>query len=317
MKDSNNSWVTRLDYFFVLRPMLFFPGWSTMLAGFFIAYKHNWMPWKASHGRMDVIGLLLVSFAMLMGASFILNQLRDVQSDRENNKLFLISDGFISRQNAMVEVLLLSTTGLVLISLINYQVFLAAFVFLIVTGYLYNFPPTHLKDRPWGSLLANAGMGWLAFAVGWLVHKPASVNLIIESMPYLFFNVALYLFTTLPDMKGDKRSSKNTLAVRFGLENVVLFAFVLFSLSLVFAFVLDDRQALVFCLFSLPFFLLTLFKRNVEATTRTTKFSVLFFALSICLRWPVYFLLMLSGFFCTKFYFKKRFNLDYPNFSGN
>jgi len=79
---------------------------------------------------------------------------------------------------------------------------------------------------------------------------------------------------------------------------------------------LVDRQALVFYILSLPLFIKTLIGAKVEDTIRATKYGILFFAVSICLRWPVYFILMILGYFGTKWYFKKRFDFDYPNFSG-
>jgi 1,4-dihydroxy-2-naphthoate octaprenyltransferase len=173
-----------------------------------------------------------------------------------------------------------------------------------------------MKDRPWGSLLANGLMGWLAFSIGWVSNNSIGFQLIIDSLPYLCFNTALYLFTTLPDRDGDKISGKKTLAVLFNIKNIIYLAFLLYLVGLFVSIWSIDRQALIFYILTLPLFIKTLVGQGVEDTIRATKYGILFFSISICLRWPAYFLMMVTGFFGTKWYFKRRFNFDYPNFSG-
>jgi len=317
-QNKNPDWITKLDYLFVLRPMLFFPGWSTMLAGFLISYKSEFF--YPSSAVIDInyleISFLLISFAMIMGSVFVLNQIADRESDRINQKLFLISNEFISLKRAYTEVWILSIIGLLIGLYIDLLVFNIYVFFLILTGYLYNYRPAELKNKPWGSLYANALMGWFAFAIGWVANSAFSFDLIIESLPYLFFNTALYLFTTLPDINGDESSNKNTLAVKYGIRTIILSAFFLFGIGLMIALITDDIQALIFLVLSIPFFGKTIISFNIKDTTRATKFGILFFALSICLKIPIYFIIMLGGFFATKIYFKYRFGLNYPNFSG-
>ncbi len=309
----------RLDYFFVLRPMLFYPGWSTFLAGYLMVYKTRFFlsPGEWLQFEFREIGLLFVAFATAMGGSFLLNQLADVQSDRENKKLFLISEGHIPRKNAIIEVIVLFVLAIGLTIFRNWQLSLVLAIFILITGYFYNFPPFKFKDRPWWSLWANMSMGFLAFCLGWLtVYNRFNWQMVVDSLPYLFLNTALYFYTTLPDIEGDRAAGKRTLAVQWGVSRIVVVAFGLFVAALVSACLLNDRLALLIVLPSAPFFVLTLRKRTVSSTIRTTKFTILFFALAVCLKIPFYFLLMVSGFFFTRWYFKQRFQFDYPNFDG-
>lgn len=307
-----------LDYIFVLRPMLFFPGWSTMLAGYLISFKSKVFHPLILPDQIDYLQvfILIISFAMMMGSTFVLNQIADKKSDKVNRKLFIISDGYITNKSATVEIVILSLVGLGIGLLINIQVFVFYLFFMLLTGYFYNFKPVQLKNRPWGSLSANALMGWVAFAIGWAANKLISNELIIDSLPYLFFNTALYLFTTLPDINGDESAKKNTLAVKYGIKSVILSAFFLFGIGLMIALMLNDYQSLTFYILSIPFFIMTITSFEVTNTIKATKFGILFFALSICLKFPVYFLLMVTIFFVTKIYFRYRFNLNYPNFTG-
>jgi 4-hydroxybenzoate polyprenyltransferase len=317
-KTNENSILKKLDYFFVLRPMLFFPGWSTLLAGYLIPYKSEVYLNFTLINQIDYLSImvLIASFALVMGSAFVLNQIADKESDKINSKLFLISNNYISNKNAVIEVVLLTIIFLVIGYLINIQIFILFILFFILTGYLYNFKPFEFKNKSWASLVSNAIMGWLAFSIGWSMHGKFNINLIIDSLPYLFFNTTLYLFTTLPDISGDQKINKQTLAVKYGSKSVILSAFFLFGIGIAISIFVYDVQAMIFYILSLPLFILTIFSFKISHTILATKFAILFFALSICLKIPYYIIIMVLGFYSTKYYFRFRFNLDYPNFSG-
>jgi len=306
------------DYFFVLRPMLFFPGWSTMLAGYLIASKTElyFYPSQFLNLNYSEIGFLFIIFATAMGASFLLNQLEDIESDLKNKKLFFLTENHISKLEAKVETGFLVIIAITLAFLINNSVLIVILFFLLITGYAYNYKPFVLKDKPFRSLVANALMGWLAFALGWFAVKPFGFSIIADSLPYLFFNTSLYFFTTLPDVPGDLKSGKKTLAVLHGSRFVINLALVSYSLSFIVAVLLDDWFALLIILLSLPFYINLFTKKEVNATIKTTKYAILFFAVAICLKIPFYFVLMIFIFAFTKWYFKNRFQYNYPNFKG-
>ena len=305
-----------VDYFFVLRPMLFFPGWTTLLAGYLISDKDtlffNLSQIKAI--SFWEITLLLLLSAAAMGASFLLNQLKDIESDLENKKLFIISEGYISKQMAIAETVVLVLLALGLAALFSWTVIWLTAGFVVLTGYLYNFKPFALKDAPLSSLIANSLMGWFAFALGWAAVNVLSWNIVLDALPYLFLNTALYFFTTLPDAEGDRKSGKNTIAVLYGTKFTIRLAFLFFILSVFSAVVLDDYMILLILVLSAPFFISTVWNYSLDSTVRTTKFVILFFAAAICFKIPIFLILMLTGFFGTRWYFKKRFNYDYPNF---
>jgi 4-hydroxybenzoate polyprenyltransferase len=311
--DAHPGWLRVFDYFFILRPMLFFPGWSTLLAGYLINKKSRVI--YLTHLTVDV-WILLAAFALFMGSAFILNQIRDAEGDRVNKKLFMISDGIISKKTALTESVILILIAIILGFLINLIVGIVFMLFFIITGILYNFKPAILKDRPWGSLTANAVMGWLAFASGWCAHYGLSTDLVIDSLPYLFFNTSLYLFTLLPDVEGDLKINKRTLAVLYGPKKMIISAFLLYMSGFAIAMVLADYMALFVHICSFPFFIFTISTFRIESAVQTTKYGILFFAVGICLRWPLYFPIMLAGFFLTKLYYHLRFDFNYPRFTG-
>lgn len=316
--NSKNSFLRFFDYLFVLRPMLFFPGWSTMLAGYLIGYKARlYLSYSELRNLQYIeIAILFIVFGSAMGLSFLLNQLEDIESDRKNNKLFLISEGHITKKAVIVESIILGFISISLAFVLSKQIGILIILFIFLTGFLYNYKPVNFKDKPLESLVSNALMGWLAFALGWSLQDSWSIKLLLDSMPYLFFNTALYLFTTLPDLQGDKSTSKRTLAVILGLRKVIIFSFSLYAISLLTAIFFNDWTALFFTTMAFPFFISTIWNNDIVSAVRTTKFSILFFAVAICLKIPLYLILMVVLFFITRWYFYRRFNFDYPNFSG-
>jgi len=315
---ASSSKISIFDYYFVLRPMLHFPGWSTMLAGYFIPEKGQLYFNLRQIISLDYIEIVLIIFILMtaMGAAAIVNQLQDVISDRHNKKLFLISDGFIQTKNATIEAVILASVSLFLAFIFKTSVGWLILISLFIAGYAYNYRPLRLKDNPMTSLIANSLMGWLVFAIGWASRHEISWQLVTDSMPYFFFNGALYFYTTLPDIAGDKKSAKRTYAVLLGVKPILRIAFVFYLIGLFSAVYLNDYLAMTFCLLSFPFFLITLIKNDLPSAVRTTKYSILFVAAAICFKFPIYLIPMISIFFFTRWYFRARFDYDYPNFSG-
>lgn len=128
-----------LDYVFLGRPILLFPGWATMLAGYFAAKEQPPLLWPLAGGAEflfwnKTVALAIAAFGGAMSGSFILNQLRDLASDRQNNKLFILGKGFIPVSHGYGESLLLLATSLVVgISL----------------GKFFFFRPLHFYSHHW------------------------------------------------------------------------------------------------------------------------------------------------------------------------
>jgi 4-hydroxybenzoate polyprenyltransferase len=317
-----NRFLKALDFLFLTRPILFFPGWATLLAGYtVVAGDHQFISrlrertFHPTYWNHDIL-LALLSFAAAMGCCFVLNQLQDVASDKNNNKLFLLGDGHVSRLSGYVESLLLLFFSLAIAIRLNGRFLIAVIFFLVITGFMYNFKPFVLKDKPVGGLAANMLMGWIAFSLGWLLLLPFSVALVTSSLPYLFFNTALYFLTTLPDFEGDRASGKVSFPVRYGFATTVIFSLVFYLAAATAGLLMKNEFMLLVCLASLPFMARLAVQRTTAAAVVAVKAGIAVFALLICLKFPLFLLLMAILFFMTKFYYKHRFQYDYPNFRG-
>lgn len=302
--------------------MLFFPGWNTLLAGFLVANNEMFFIDQIrnqtfeGHFWISSLVLTMVVFMAAMGGSFVLNQVKDVQSDQKNKKLFILGEKHINVRAAIFESIFLLSMSLLISLSISFVMFVLIAAFILITGYLYNFKPFNYKDRPIGGLLLNILMGWIAFTIGWVVKADLNMNLIIESLPYFFLNTSLYFLTIVPDSKGDELSGKKTFCVRFGMKTTIRVSFLFYIVSLILCFILNDQFLLIVNLLILYWMFYLLLKVSIDNAIKAVKMAIFFFSIIICLKFPTYFLLMVGFFYLTKFYYQKRFQFNYPNFRG-
>jgi 4-hydroxybenzoate polyprenyltransferase len=328
-----------LDYFFVLRPTLFYPVWTISLAGLWAQSRFGGeVPLLRSDSLAHPAGPAVTEpvttapvttgplmsgpaviaalglFTLVMGSIFLLNQINDVESDRHNDKLFLIANEEIPAGRAYFELFLLVafSIGTALLLWIDLAVImLAAF---LVMGWLYSCQPFALKDRPVGGLVVNIIGGFMVFLFGWTLGGEPGLATFIHATPYVFAVTAVYLYTTIPDTEGDRAADKVTVAVRYGTPKIILAGLAGDICAIVSGLLLRDWVAAVPAALAFPFFLRTAVKKTAAEALRTNKYAVLFLSLAVCIRFPLYFPLACALFFFAKWYYKKRFNIIYPGF---
>ena len=315
-----NQWLKYLDYFFVNRPILFFPGWTTLLAGYLAATNNLNLLQLIKTNNFHLVfwnplifqGLLSFSFAM--GGSFILNQIRDMSSDKKNRKLFLLGEGHISVKGGYIESLILITLSLMIGMRVSIYLFLLMTCFVILTGYLYNYPPFSFKDKPVSGLVANMLMGWVAFAIGWVTMRTINAALIIHSIPYLLFNTSLYFLTTLPDVEGDTSTKKITFPVKYGFNLTVWISVISFLLSVLTSLLAGDQLLLLVLILNAFFVIKLIRKKDVSTAILVIKTGIFFFCVVLSFKFPLFLIVLVFLFFFTRFYYKRRFQFDYPSF---
>ncbi len=306
--------IATFDYLFLLRPTLFYPIWTFFLAGYLGGINPEnagrlWIPSAFLAGT--IIGL-----TNLMGSIFILNQIRDVKTDRANKKLFLIANGIIPIKHAYWEAALLSGVGTLLGFLADYRIGIGFLILFLLSGYAYNFPPAQWKDRPIMGILTNGVGGLIIYCLGWIIGRGQGI-VPLRVIPYTLAGAAVFLNTTLPDVKGDAQTGKITFGVRFGMRVTSLWALILEILTVGFALLFRDWYILIPALSVLPLFVWSGFKPSLSSTMRTTKFSVLALAAMVCFYFPVYLVPIFVVFFLSKWYYRKRFHFNYPNFKNS
>ncbi len=254
----------------------------------------------------------MACLSCVMASVYILNQMKDIQTDLANNKLFLLSEGIITVKQAGWEAGLLAVSGLVLGFLIHIQLGAVLVVLFLLAGGLYNFSPFEWKNRPLMGLLVNGIGGWIIYTIGWRAAGGAEW-FTLRSMAYALAGVSVFLNTTLPDMAGDEKTGKITFVLRYGVGKTAIWALILEAAAVVLALLSRDWILFIPGIVSLPLFVFAAVRRTAKEVIRATKYTILALVIAVCAVFPWYAFVILFVFFFTKWYYKKRFNFNYPN----
>jgi len=304
--------LTYLDYFFIMRPTLFFPVWTVFLAGYYAnqCFDTN----QVVSGNHPVLVLVLLS--LLMGAVFIFNQIVDIETDAKNQKLFFIAKGIISKSTAKAEGIILTIFPIAAAFFLNAKLGIIFIVIFLWTGIVYSLKPFSWKDRPILGIVTNFFGGWSVAACGWISAGTDNWLFVIYAIPYAVGLVAVFLLTTIPDIPGDRESQKITFGVKFGQQITIYWALGFEFLTIVLSFILGDDIIFFPALASFPLFVVASIRQRLADVVRAVKFTVLFASLAVCVVYPIYFGVLLFTYFFSKWYYKKRFNLEYPKFAA-
>jgi 4-hydroxybenzoate polyprenyltransferase len=296
---------TPLDFLFFARPVLLLPVWTIALLGTVVP------------GRLPIDGwrwvALFVHLSCLFGAVYTLNQIRDIESDRLNRKLFFLPEGLISLTAAWRYTIALNLVALGMASWFGLaSAILTAAV--IVLGVVYSVGRQPWKNRPLLGFLANAvGHGTLVFLIGRVFTGQTMAGSLWPSLPYFLAVGAVYLATTVPDATGDRLSDKRTAAVCLGGQLTMAIAALLVSASVALAAAVPDRHLLVAAIIVWPVFGLGVWRTRAWAA-RAAQAAVLALSLSAVWTYPAYGVLLIVGFVGTRLFFRWRFGMDYPSF---
>ena len=313
--------VKALDYVFIARPVLFYPIWTVFFAGYIAAGKQMdvsfityWNQLQLGFTSIYFWGSFL-SLTFTMAAVFIINQFTDVHTDKENNKLFLLANGLVSKKIALGEILVFLFFAFTISLTVNIKLLFLMLLLFFITGVMYSLPPLFCKDRPYSGLLVNLAGGLLTFLTGWSILTAITADTFYKALPYIFAIGAVYFLSTIPDLKGDKNSGKVTFAVRFGPRVTIIFA-IIFDLICVLTSVWQkDWVVLLPATLSLVFFFRLLWDRSLRCIFQATRVPILLLSIAVGIFFPFYFILMISVFLLSKWYYLTRFRLNYPSLS--
>lgn len=307
----HNSKLKFLDYFFVLRPSILVPVWAFFFAGVFKASQVNELPLNHFLPSQEIL-IYFSAFTLVMGAVYILNQIFDRETDKQNDKLYFLSEGIISVKNAYIEIFILLLISLSFSFFMNFEGIILL-ILLTVLGIFYSVPPIKLKARPIFDLFANAlAYGTISFLAGWNAVANFALEDLIFSIPSFFCAGAVFLNTTFLDYEGDKKTNQITSAVFFGKTKILLFALFLLILGIVSAFFLQEFVSLGMGLISFYFFYKAFSTETKEWTLKSVLFGTESYTVISALIFPYFLIFLLVIFVLTKFYYKSRFGLNYP-----
>ncbi len=303
------------DYFFLLRPSILIALWTFYFAGVYIAFRINNIKIFFNNYSISHILIIMFFYTLLMGSVYIINQIVDRDTDKLNNKLFLLSEGYISVKSAIIYLIILFIISIIGIFLI-YKSSLLLLLFLIsyIMGVLYSVKPFVFKRRPFLDLLDNTlGYGFIAILTGFYsVNRELYIDkqLIIYILPYLFAMAGIFVNTTIMDYEGDKSVNAKTTAVFLGIRKSAIFSVILMFCSVVFSYIAKDMIILIASFYSLLFFLFALIKNNKKIYSMSVKFTAPILTLFFSIAYYYLFVINIIVFISMIIYYKKRFNLD-------
>jgi len=322
----STSFLRIWDYLAVIRPTLLLPGWTMVLLGYYHRLLHSGIALKHSPFILNPdteIWKTLLLYSMLMSSAYIVNQITDAKTDDINNKLYLVAQGHVKPKLIKIESIILLFGGILLAFywFTTNRFYLILIIMSIILGMMYSVPPVRLKGKPFLDLLSNAlGFGFIAFAVGWTTSSKFLMQSLNESfmllftsaLPYIFCVGAVFVNTTLLDLKGDERAGDKTVGIVLGVKKSCFLSTLLLITALVLSIMLKDYVALIVSLLCLPVFIYMTLTRKFSAIAVATKLGILSLALSVFILIPYYLPLLVGTLLAVKYYYFKRFGIKYP-----
>lgn len=315
-----------LDGLFLLRIPLLAPVWTILLlgwiaggpavkAGGFLADRMAFSPrlWLGTAG-----------FSLIVASIYVVNQIVDIESDRINHKLFLLTHGFVSIRTAWVLAILCAAGGLAVAAIILSDAALTVIFFLsLVLGALYNMPPVYLKNSPCGGVCASAlGHGMLTFLAGWYLSAAQQdtggimslAGGLLSGISPTLANAAVYLATTIPDAPGDRLTGKKTFCVAFGERKTALLAAIFCTGAFASSFLMLSHcwVMAVPSAISLVFFMLFAAVPKRTHAFKAFKWPVFLLTAFVAIFAPEYIVMIIVVFWGSRMYYQWRFNFDYP-----
>jgi 4-hydroxybenzoate polyprenyltransferase len=300
------------DYVFLIRPTLLVPVWTLFLIG----YYRGLVFYGRGEERFAIPGKLIYVFILysaLMGAVYILNQIVDRETDKRNQKLFLLSANIVPLRRAIFEMLILFAAPVVLSLFLGGACFLL-FAVSLVMGILYSAPPSRTKGRPILDLFSNGlGYGMVNFLVGWIAAGPVGRPAFIHSIPYCLAVGGVFLNTTIPDIKGDRADGAITTGVSLGEVRTAALGLVLVILAGLVSILLKDLVCLASAVVATPFFIVAVLKRERKWYLRSFRIGAPTLVIAAAILFPYYIVLLLLTLFSMKIYYRRRFDMSYPS----
>ena len=296
------------------RPTLLIPLWTMHVLGAAHA-GHGAVGWAPSRRLL----LLSLAHTLLVASAYVLNQLTDVDTDAANDKLFLLAGGLVSRRLVVCEIVALAVVAPVLLAVggtLDRQT-VAVFAASAALGGVYSAPPLRLKARPGADLLANAiGYGGLAFAVGWLSVAPLSASVLWPSATYALCVGATFMFTTIPDIAGDRDAGARTSGVALGAPAAAWCGVALLALAAASAIAQRQWHAIPAATVALPLYVRSAARITREGSDpslpRATQLVILALTAAAAFAAPPYIGVLAVVIAWARWYYRVSFGIRYP-----
>lgn len=299
------------DFLFLLRPTALVPLWIFQLAGIANASRAAGLgiQWFGIPGRA-AIGL--AAMTLVLGGGYVLNQITDIESDRANRKLFLLSDGLVTRRAAWIEVALLWGSASLLSFAVSPQCrwMVAASLALNAS---YSLGPVRAKSRiPLDLIWNGLGFGVVAFGAGWASVAALNAGGMVAALSYALAVAGVIASTTILDIRGDETQRAATTGAVLGARRTSWLAICLLVLAAAVGWFARDVIGFFGPVLSLPLFMKAHLSGRRSDRIAGNQIAVAVFALLVGMRLPLMLVLLAATYAGTRAYYKARFGLAFP-----
>jgi len=289
------------------------------LAGCWLALSDNVGWWRLripiNPGDIELgrWALLSVALTAMFGLVYLLNQMRDRETDKQNKKLFLVAEGALSQRHLIIEAVILAVIAITALLISRFgHLGLWVVVLFTVIGILYNYTPIALKQRPWGGLIAYAVGGWMFVRLGGMIYG-VPIDWYLEA-PYVIAFTASCLLTNLPDREGDITEGKRTFVVVYGNRTTMAVAVVGFILTIFWGIAIRDWVIALPAIAATPILLSAWKKNSIPLSVKANKMAIFLISVFVGITFPVYLLIIIIYYPLARWYHHHRFGMNYPSF---
>ncbi|MBN2362606.1 UbiA family prenyltransferase [candidate division WOR-3 bacterium] len=315
-----------LDRIFVMRIFMHFPFSGILMLGYHYGVQREgdggfWAVFIKANAFNWKILVSYLLFYLLMGGTYIINQIADKKSDLINRKNFFVSDGHISTWSAVFEASVIYFIVLCAAFYFSFaQIFAGgmAYFYVILSsvalGLMYSVKPFRLNARPGADMIANAfGYGFLNLAAGFLTVSLFDGFLIKSAVPIVLIGLAGFGSTTIADIEGDRKDGKNSIGVFLGETGTYIISIVLYCAALVISIIFRNIPCIFASAIAIPAHLFGLLKKTKKSALVTMRISNAGLVLISFVLFPVLTAAFLTVFTITKIFYLKRFGINYPS----
>ena len=299
-----------LDILFFVRPMLLLPVWTV-----YLLFHGFYFPNQALN---VTIAADLVALSLIMAAAYFLNQIFDIETDRINRKLGFFEPpiSLTLRQGWLIYVSL-NLAALLYAAFLRVDLLVPLSVILLA-GIFYSAPPIRAKDRPIPGLLFN-GFTY-SLLIWWCIAAIRDRELVSPSgwsevmlVGSMFLAIsAVYLMTTLPDAPGDLQTGKRTIGVVWGTRVTSALAVIMVAGALALAYWIEFWPLIITAALSLPLFLTAAIRGGPKMTLLSARVPIFILTALAAYQNTGYAVFCIALILLTRFYFKRRLGISYP-----
>lgn len=310
----------QLDWFFLLRPVVLIPVWTTTAAGLGVGH---WLSQSSLFWRVAWnwgIFLLFIGVALITGAAFIRVQLQAGGETEIKGYHSVLEKGGLSPAKARRLSWIGLVLGLVLVMPGGWLAVLAGATLFLIWGLIYGTSYFLWKGRPAVETIIHALAGVALFCLGWAASGAPLEGSLNLAAPYVmaFASVgALTAITPGPRYPADmprpgadlqRAPSTKTITISLAIATVMV------VVATVWGYRNGDPVISTTAVLTLPFYAVALFYRRELDVVRTSRYSVLIFVIFVGARYPLLFIPVILVFYLSRYYYRRRFGFVHPAF---